>query len=149
MRIPAIILFSLVTTSADLEASEGKPIGLEELRWKYRVILVFAQEPFASNARSNLEDFAAGVEERDIAWFVLGDDELHSNYRGNRSERLREQLVERFFTPKPTGTLVLLIGKDGTIKSRSEDLDLEATFDQIDQMPMRRAELQRQGDDPD
>lgn len=38
---------------------------------------------------------------------------------------------------------VLLIGKDGGVKSRSSDLDLEATFGLIDQMPMRREEIRR------
>jgi hypothetical protein len=56
---------------------------------------------------------------------------------------MREQITDRYFTPEPAGTAVLLIGKDGNLKARSTDLDLEATFDLIDQMPMRREELRR------
>ena len=129
------------------KASQDKPItDLDGLRWKYRVILVSAHEPLMSNALANLNELAAEIEERDIAWFVLGDDGLHTNFKGKLADALRGRIVDRYFTPVPNGTSVLLIGKDGTLKSRSSGLDLEATFGLIDQMPMRRREMQRQRD---
>lgn len=141
MRHTAILLACMMTVCAYAKASEETPAGLEALRWKYRVILVFAREPHASNALANLQEFATEVENRDIAWFVLGDNALHTNYDVESEEALREQLMERYFTPAPSETAVLLIGKDGTVKSISSDLDLEAVFGQIDQMPMRRGEM--------
>jgi hypothetical protein len=36
----------------------------------------------------------------------------------------------------------LLIGKDGGIKARADDLDLAALFERIDAMPMRRREME-------
>ena len=136
-----------MTISFNAGALEEKPAGLDDLRWKYRVILVSALEPYRSSALANLDEFAAQIEERDIAWFVLGDDELHTNLKGELAGMLREQILDRYFTPVPTETAVLLIGKDGTIKSRSSDLDLEATFGLIDRMPMRQAEMQRKSSD--
>ena len=139
----------MVTLNINAQASEEKPAGLEDLRWKHRVILIFAREPYLSNAFSNLEDLKAEIEERDIAWFVLGDNTLHTNYDGKLEDQLREELMASYFTPVPTETAVRLIGKDGTLKSRSSDLDLEATFGVIDQMPMRRAEMRRKSDGSD
>lgn len=60
----------MVTLNINAQGSEEKPAGLEDLRWKYRVILIFAREPQLSNALSNLDDLKAEIEERDIAWFV-------------------------------------------------------------------------------
>ena len=125
------------------KASEDKLVSLDSLRWKYRVILVFAREPLADNARSDLHELAAEIEERDIVWFVLDTNTLHTNYGGEVAENLRKQLADRYFTPVPSDTAVLLIGKDGGVKSRSSDLDLEATFGLIDRMPMRRDEIRR------
>jgi len=149
MKFSAILLACMMTVNVNAQASEEKPAGLQDLRWKYRVILIFAREPYISNALSNLEEFKTEIEERDIAWFVLDEITLHTNYEGKLEDQLREELMDSYFTPVPDETAVRLIGKDGTLKSRSIDLDLEATFGLIDQMPMRRAEMRRKSDDPD
>ena len=143
MKCPAILLACMMTISVNAKALEEKLVGLDSLQWKYRVILIFAREPLMSNALTNLNEFEAEIEERDITWLVLGDNSLHTNYDGKLEDKLGEQLMYRYFTPAPDGTVVLLIGKDGTLKSRSSNLDLEATFDLIDQMPMRREEVRR------
>jgi hypothetical protein len=139
----------MVGLNINARASEEKPAGLEDLRWKYRVILIFAREPHLSNALQNLDEFKAELEERDIAWFVLDDNSLHTNYDGKLGDQLREELMHGYFKPVPSETAVRLIGKDGMLKSRSTDLDLEATFGLIDRMPMRRAEMRRKSDDLD
>ncbi|MGB5487814.1 MAG: DUF4174 domain-containing protein [Lysobacterales bacterium] len=149
MKYSAILLACMVTININAQASEEKPASLEDLRWKHRVILIFAREPYLSNALSNLDELKAEIEERDIAWFVLGDNTLHTNYDGKLEDQLREELMASYFTPVPTETAVRLIGKDGTLKSSSSDLDLEATFGLIDQMPMRRAEVRRKSDGSD
>ena len=142
----SVLACMAITFSFNAKALEEKPLGLDDLRWKHRVILVFAREPYTSNALANLEQLAAEVEERDIAWFVLDDNALHTNYSGKLEVDLRSQLLDRYFTPVPTETAVLLIGKDGTLKSRSSNLDFEAEFGLIDQMPMRREEMRRKSD---
>jgi hypothetical protein len=149
MKYAAILFACMMTVNFNARASEDKLASLEDLRWKYRVILVFAREPYLSNALQNLDELKAEIEDRDIAWFVLDDNSLHTNYGGKLDDQLREALMGSYFTPMPVETAVRLIGKDGTIKSRSTDLDLEATFGLIDQMPMRRAEMRSRSDDPD
>ena len=149
MKCLVIVLVFMMTVSDNINASDKKLVSIDSLRWKYRVILVSARDIFASNALSNLEERADDIEERDIAWFVIGNDALHTNYNGILDENLREQLLESYFTPEKSDPTVLLIGKDGQIKSRSPDLDLEATFGLIDQMPMRQQEARRQRDELD
>jgi len=138
----------MMTLSINARASEKKLASLEELRWKHRVILIFAREPHRSNALANLNEFEAEIEDRGIAWFVLDDSALHTNYDGNLENKLHKDLVAGYFTPLPTETAVRLIGKDGNVKSRSIDLDLEAMFGQIDRMPMRRAEMRSGNNGP-
>ena len=149
MKYSAILLACMFSLNINARASEDKLAGLEELRWQYRVILIFAREPYLSNALQNLDEYKAEIEERDIAWFVLDDNSLYTNYDGKLEDQLREELMDSYFKPVPSETAVLLIGKDGGIKSRSTDLDLEATFGLIDQMPMRRSEMRRKSDDLD
>ena len=136
----------MVTLNINARASEDKPASLEDLRWKHRVILIFAREPYLSNALSNLDELKAEIEERDIAWFLINENTLHTNYDGKPGDQLREELMNSYFTPVPTETAVRLIGKDGTLKSSSIDLNLEATFGLIDRMPMRREEMRRKSD---
>ena len=136
----------MVTLNINAQASEEKPASLEDFRWKHRVILIFAREPYLSNALSNLDELKAEIEERDIAWFVLGDNTLHTNYDGKLDDQLSEELMDSYFTPVPTETAVRLVGKDGTLKSSSIDLNLEATFGLIDRMPMRRGEMRSRSD---
>ena len=147
MKCPTILLVCLMILSTDAKALEEQAIDLEDLRWKYRVILVSAHEPHTSKALTNLNELAAEIEERDIAWFVLSDDELHTNYKGKLNHTLREQIIDRYFTTVQNETSVLLVGKDGDLKSHSSDLNLEATFGLIDQMPMRREEIRRKSGD--
>ena len=54
--------------------------------------------------------------------------------------RLREQ-----FKVDSGVTTFILIGKDGTVKSRQPQVRLSDLFDLIDAMPMRRAEISRRG----
>ena len=144
------LLLNLMMTVGESARAADTPLNdLDALRWSHRVILVFAPGPQASRAAANLGDFAAGIEDRDIVWFVLDGDTLRSNYHGTLGDTLPEQLLERYFSPRPAGTSVVLIGKDRGVKSRSADLDLEATFGLIDRMPMRRREMQRRQDEMD
>lgn len=119
---------------------------LEKLRWKKRVVLIHAPKPLPDVALSRLEEADAGIRERDIAWFLLGEGAVRTNHDGSLDKAFEKNLVEGFFTPAPADPAVILIGKDGEVKSRWCDLDLEAIFGQIDLMPMRLEEMQRQKD---
>ena len=83
-------------------------------------------------------DNTAGVQSRDIAWFVLAPSgETFSNID---TPIPRRQLLDLH---ESGGVEAVLIGKDGGVKAReTEDFDLNAFFGKIDQMPMRRNEMQ-------
>jgi len=141
MKWATTLLTLMIATGAD--GREKQAHGLADLRWNYRLILVFAPAPIAAKAVSNLEQYRAELDDRDIAWFVLTEDSLRTNFPKYLEEDFRERLTARYFTPKPAEPAVVLIGKDGTVKSRTSDLDLEATFGLIDRMPMRMEEMRR------
>lgn len=149
MRHLTVLLALLVSLSTSLQSSEQELASLKSLKWKYRVLVVFAEEPSVAAALSNLGEMAAEIEERDMIWFLLVSDELHTNYPGQLGNAFREQLLDRYFTPSVAENVVILIGKDGGVKSRGSDLDLEATFGLVDQMPMRKAEMRRAGSKSD
>ena len=54
--------------------------------------------------------------------------------------------VLRATAPARDGFELLLVGKDGGVKARSDDPDaLDGFLERIDRMPMRRAEVRRAG----
>ena len=144
MKIAALVLACMMTSSTDINASDEKPVGLDDLRWKNRVFLVYTQEPETTEALARLEEFEAEIEDRDIAWFVFDGSQMHTNYPGTLEDGLQSQLMNRYFTPAPAETTLLLIGKDGGLKSRSTRLGFEEAFGLIDQMPMRMEEMRRE-----
>ena len=113
---------------------------LGDLRWGHRVILVDEGGPDALDA---LRAHEAAIEERDVIWFVKRGDRVVTNYPGEPSQALIDDLNAKWFARYPYESI--LIGKDGGIKSRDAALDLQDYFDQIDAMPMRRREMRQSG----
>ena len=143
LKMRKVICFIVSTAlSACLMADTRTLNSLTDLRWKHRIILV---DEATDRTVSELEAQRAGVDERQILWFCVLNGEVRSNYdgalEGGFLARLREDYFER------TGFPVLLIGKDGGIKSRDTSLDIEDYFVKIDAMPMRQTEMA--GSDPD
>lgn len=140
----SIPMLMLLMTLQPLAAGAGPQAAetVEALRWEKRVILVFSPAPAADDAVIQLESLAAEIEDRHIAWFVIGDGRLRTNYPAPLGEAFESDLRARYFDPEPENYATVLIGKDGGVKSRRADLDLERLFGQIDQMPMRLQEMQ-------
>jgi len=136
----ALIFFSLCAQASDSALLSD----LASLEWKYRIIVVDAPRNEA-NTLALLNQHTADINDRDIVWFILKEDIVLTNYPG--------QLAETFLsntrnTYGPGESNVILIGKDGGIKSRLDRFDLKAIFTKIDAMPMRQYEMQ-QGTDHD
>ncbi len=109
---------------------------IDDLLWTYRVLLLDAsigEEPVTSLASVRRE-----LRERDVLWFVLGSEELSSNYSGDIGARLVAELRNRL---QGSNAAVALIGKDGGLKLRADQLDVEEILARIDSMPMRRQEM--------
>ena len=138
--IPMLML--LMTLHPSAAGATGKALTtLESLRWANRIFLVYGSAPETDHAVEQLESFAAEIDDRQIAWFVLGDGLLRTNFEGPMDAAFEEYLESRYFIPEPNGPVVVLIGKDGEVKSRLPDLDLDRLFAQIDSMPMRQQEM--------
>lgn len=130
-----LVPFSLTAYGAEMN-------NLGDYQWKNRLILVQAAQETES-AVETLRDAQAGIEDRDIIWFVNTGEGIVSN-QATVSEGVEQDINELFAKVGPEDR-VLLIGKDGGMKSREPSLDLDAIFDRIDAMPMRVREM-RSGD---
>jgi len=107
-------------------------------QWNNRLILVQAASE-TKGAVETLRDAHPELNDRDIIWFVNTGQGLVSNQEtvpGGVEQDVNELLAK--VSPEDR---VLLIGKDGGIKSREPSLDLDAIFRRIDAMPMRIREM--------
>jgi len=110
---------------------------LAGLQWKNRVIVVDnAQND--SSVLALFEKNASEINDRDIIWFIFKGDSTFTNYPDELSEGLLSHARERYGFGQGQ---VVLIGKDGGIKSRLDTVDLNALFLKIDAMPMRQSEI--------
>lgn len=114
---------------------------LKQLQWQKRIILVFSDR--VEHYQQMFNDAEAAVRDRDIAWFIIDDKQLTSNYTGEISDSFLPQLHRQFTSSNEE---VILIGKDGGVKQRGEALPINQLFDEIDSMPMRIREMQETAD---
>ena len=133
-----ILLFPILVFSMFAHA-EGVPVlsDLDSLEWKNRVIVV-NETKNEDEYLKLLKEQVAEIDDRDIIWFIIKDDLALTNYSGQLSRELVSNMRERL---GPVKGKVILIGKDGEIKSQADYLNLEAIFSEIDAMPMRQFEI--------
>jgi hypothetical protein len=133
---------------ANVAATSGRSQGIEfrlsDYQWQHRILLVFAPSTGSSNYRQQMQIWQtdqAGVEDRDLKLVaVLGTAESQvdrQSISAASADGLRRQFgvsVEEF--------VVILVGKDGTEKQRSQaPMDLAMLYRTIDAMPMRQQEM--------
>ncbi len=135
MRNALRLVLGLVLSLGTM-AETGPLSSLTDLLWTHRVILVGGA---SQQTLSELENRSGEIDERDLIWFCLVSGEVRTNYGGALADGFFTHLRESYFDTE--GGPVLLIGKDGGVKSRDQELDIDAYFDRIDGMPMRRAEM--------
>lgn len=128
-----LLLISLCAQSSE------RPMltDLSSLQWQNRIIVV-NEVADAEQAVSVLGNNAAGVTDRDLIWLVFDGSKAKTNYPGPLAPELKANTQESYQI-KPGQ--VILIGKDGGVKSRLDQVDLDALFADIDAMPMRRNEM--------
>lgn len=138
MKHLAIILFLAFSTLA--HGSESNMLDdLDSLQWKNRIIII-NETVNEKDILALLDERVAGIDDRDIIWFIFKRDRVLSNYPGKLPDNFSSSTRERYGVEK---SKVVLIGKDGGVKSRYDRVDLEAVFSDIDDMPMRQYEMQR------
>ncbi|MBM0745295.1 DUF4174 domain-containing protein (plasmid) [Phormidium sp. CLA17] len=132
---------SVDSTSGRLQMVEFK---LSDYQWQHRTVLIFAPSkriPVYQQQVQMWQADRANVNERDLKLVEVlgtGESRVDGKFLSAASvERLRQQFgvpVEEF--------AVILIGKDGTEKQRSQTpVDVAVLFRTIDAMPMRQQEM--------
>ena len=126
-----LVLVSLTAYGAEMN-------NLSDYQWKNRLILVQAASD-TEGAVETLRSARAEIDDRDIVWFVNTGSDVVSNQEVLSSSLQSD--VKALLEKSRSDERVLLIGKDGGIKSRESSLDLDAIFGRIDGMPMRIREM--------
>ena len=119
-------------------------VNLDDFQWHNRLLFLVAPDfsaPAVAQARAKLERRFEDVVDRDL--LVI---QLFLNGRslvGDRPISVSEAAQLRLeLGIDPDEQLLLLIGKDGSVKRRAPLLiDMQEIFTQIDAMPMRRNEI--------
>jgi len=148
MKFIFMLLITGCFMTADLSAQMKDNFNLEDHQWNNRILLVFSPNSIHTDLTRTMEmvqNNQDGFDERDLKVFqVLGN-------IGNSSGEIvlqREDantMRDRFEVGK-NEFRVILIGKDGTEKLRSDEAISNAyLFEEIDAMPMRRLEMKGDG----
>jgi fructose-1,6-bisphosphatase len=116
--------------------------SIDQLRWNSRVILVKIDNDDQVTL-STLKNASNEISERDINWFAFSGDSFYSNYENRIGRNFQAKIVEEYFEANKN---IVLLGKDGYVKLRSESLELDEIFDLIDSMPMRQMEMSSQSE---
>jgi hypothetical protein len=134
----------VASIAANLDRSQGIEFKLSDYQWQHRILLVFAPSTDSPQYRQQMQAWqvdVAGTDDRNLKLVQIlatGESQVDGRSLGSASaERLRQQ-----FGITPEEFAVILVGKDGTEKQRSQTpIDLAALFRKIDAMPMRQQEM--------
>jgi len=149
MSTLTLALLSVVTLLTPLLA-RAEPDPLSAYRWKHRLLVLYVPDTEPGRARlatfrTSLDDRMEDVLARDLLIVPVGDlpragDTLQPVVDLGVQERSG---VRRRLGLHGQGAQLVLIGKDGGVKTRQSEgaFDLERLFALIDSMPMRRAEM--------
>lgn len=145
--LKALILygFVMVLSTGAVEAQESMKVAdLGQYQWKNRLLIIFSPSPEvpAYQALSQeLDGDSSGVQERDLLVFHVLEE--GPSLLGTQSIDMAaaQDLRQRFGIARGD-FVVVLIGKDGTVKLKREGLmALTDIFALIDSMPMRQREM--------
>jgi len=120
---------------------------LEQHQWKDRVLLIFAKNekhPHFLAQTKLLEQQKAALLDRDLLTYKLFSDNTGHYTDDTPLDTTQAGAFQDRFNPEKQNFLMILIGKDGGVKLRSDQpVPPSSLFGLIDGMPMRRAELRR------
>lgn len=131
-----LILLMLLSPIAWAEVIQSLH-SLSELKWKNRLILINAGDDI-NTYQDELSQRDAEINDRDIVWFLIKQSSLSTNYTGTVTDNLTREVRQKL---QHHNSSVLLMGKDGGVKTTQTQLILNLIFSEIDSMPMRQREL--------
>lgn len=128
-----LFFFSALHSQSDMQE-----IILEDLKWKYRIVIFFEDQ-----SKSKISDFDTLKEdfkERKLIYFFVGEN-FQSNSDFTFSTEYQKVLRSRYQIHTSKESWVL-IGLDGGAKVKKEGFpDWDFIFKTIDSMPMRQSEI--------
>ncbi|MEP0548149.1 MAG: DUF4174 domain-containing protein [Rhodothermales bacterium] len=147
MNVAAPLLLSLLVGTAALgqpATPDPMPFDPADHRWTHRLLYVFApsdDHPDLVAQRQSATGFVDGFRDRDLL-FVSVLDRGESRADGRAIDAASAQALREAYGIEPGAFAVVLVGKDGTAKRRSDaPVAIEVLFQQIDGMPMRQREM--------
>lgn len=121
---------------------------LSSHQWEDRLILILTDDTSNTTYQDQIEELYAdpeGLEDRKLVIYTILPDRFSRYSTDELNWVLSNELYSEYKT-RNNSFEVLLIGLDAGVKLRqAEVLSNEKIFGRIDQMPMRRRELQSQG----
>ena len=133
------VTFIFVFNSLSIVNAEGIT-DLQSFAWQNRIILLNSvDDKTLDTIRS--KEHKDDLGDRYLLWFAVNEGRVSSNYKGVIAKTFGDSLINSYPLDK---NRVLLLGYDGFIKLKSQQLDLPLIFKTIDGMPMRQIEMQRQ-----
>ena len=127
--------------SCVVSSDERKLEHISQLVWENRVILIYPGDEVnlkKINYEALFKKFNDEIKERDILWFIIKGKEVLTNYPNTLSNDFIVNTKSKFQIEKYK---ILLIGKDGGVKAKGKDLNLDMLFEEVDGMPMRQQEI--------
>lgn len=132
--LPVVVLIAVVLTGCSSDHSV-----LPELQGQYRVVAIFSDDADRAQSSVNAMKSTPGTEDRSIAWFVVGPDNIVSNIDHEPSRETLEKLhnIDSFE--------VVLVAKNGKIQATQlGGLNLQEIFDTINGVPVQQQAKQQQ-----
>lgn len=113
---------------------------LKNYQWKNRIVVLYGESALVKEQMEVYEKNLPGVIDRDMLIFY-NDGEDYKIYPEHKTRDINYSSLILYYQLKKPFTS-LLIGKDGSIKKRNENiLPKRPYFDIIDAMPMRQREI--------
>ena len=124
----------------------GNSQNLEEHKWKNRVLIINTIDTTASNFTNQLKEFKDAFNKlkgrKLVIYQIINSEYTVVNYLNGKRKRGTVSQDLKYFLVNNNPFEVVLIGLDGTIKLRTNQiLKKENLFSIIDSMPMRRNEM--------
>ena len=142
-----LTLFLLYILFIPVAIAQNDPltdVDLSELRWQNRVLVIFSGDIESAEYQAQLQliiDHREGITDRELKVISIFEGD-NSNIDGTNLSSSSVNLIKNRFETKKNTFRFILIGKDGAVELDSpETVSMDVLFNRIDQMPMRRREM--------
>ena len=136
------------TDSRQDQPCTGEEISLESFQWENRILVLFAHNSDDESYQTQMDKFSSledEIRDRDLVIFSIFDNEC-STMNGDVISESSSHSIREKLSPAESGYSIFLIGKDGGVKLKQDEvLEPAELFRVIDRMPMRQREMRDGG----